>query len=92
VYDAMIAALQLAAQRLLLKETQALTEGADSGSEWDIATGNITSRRLFEKAQQVHAECLADCQFQHFAFKTEFFCNIQELTLDFKLFLLGKIF
>jgi hypothetical protein len=81
----MIAVPQLAAQRLLSKETQALTEGADRESEWDNATGNTTSRRLFEKAQQVYAECLAGYQFQHFAYKTEFFCNIQELTLNFKL-------
>jgi hypothetical protein len=81
VYNAMIAALQLAAQRLLLKETQALTEGADSGSNRENATGNTTSRGLFEKAQQVYAEGLADGQSQHFAYEIEFFCNIQELTL-----------
>jgi hypothetical protein len=64
VYNAMIAALQLAAQRLLLEESQALTQGADRGNN----RGNATSRGLFEKAQQVYSEGLADGQLQHFAY------------------------
>jgi hypothetical protein len=64
VYNAMIAALQLAAQRLLLEESQALAQGADRGND----RGNATSRGLFEKAQQVYAEGLADGQLQHFAY------------------------
>ena len=56
----MIAALQLAAQRLLLEESLPVSRGEKRG--------NATSRGLFEMAQQVYAEGLTDGQLQHFAY------------------------
>ena len=56
----MIAALQLAAQRLLLEESLPVSRGENRG--------NATSRGLFEMAQQVYAEGLTDGQLQHFAY------------------------
>jgi hypothetical protein len=56
----MIAALQLAAQRLLVEESLPVSRGENRG--------NATSRGLFEMAQQVYAEGLTDGQLQHFAY------------------------
>lgn len=65
VYNAIIAALQLAAQRQATEETKSRDGGiiSDTG-----AVTGISSADLLEKAQLIYAEGLKDGQLQHYAY------------------------
>ena len=63
VYNAIIAALQLAAQRQATEELKNRSDVIDGG----LAQG-MSSAELLEKAQVIYAEGLRDGQLQHFAY------------------------
>ena len=72
VYNAMIAALQLAAQRKLFYETD-----TQSVTTFD-SSRDVTSEQLFEFAQTIYAEGLADGKLQQFAYSASFTARQRE--------------
>lgn len=82
VYNAMIAALQLAAQRKLFDETDKVeSEGSGKGcvlSTSSEPSGDVSSEQLFEFAQIIYAEGLADGKLQQFAYSASFTARQRE--------------
>jgi hypothetical protein len=78
VYNAMIAALQLAAQRKLFDEADMAQGGGRQLSTSSDPPGDVTSEQLFEFAQIIYAEGLADGQLQQFAYSASFTARQRE--------------